>query len=156
MSSRIEPTRRFSVFAAEPHNERRASRASGASLAQRADRVVRAVGSARDIDVVTWTPAPGPVVARHGLDPGEALARAVAARLDRPCRRLLERSRRFSPQASVEPGRARARYQAKFQWRPRRVLVIADHLEHPEAAEQAAQVLVEAGAAEVRWLRPAA
>jgi predicted amidophosphoribosyltransferase len=49
------------------------------------------VAPAEDVAVVTWVPATGPHRRRRGVDGTELLARAVAAELGRPARRLLRR-----------------------------------------------------------------
>ena len=43
------------------------------------------------IDVVTWAPTSSRRIAQRGYDPAELLARAIARRLGKPCRRLLRR-----------------------------------------------------------------
>jgi len=105
-------------------------------------------------DVVTWAPTSARRIAERGYDPAELLAREVARLLGLPCRRLLHRSRRSSPQS----GRGRRErlvgpdFVGKPLWRAPRVLLIDDVTTTGATLRQGAQALVRAGAAEVRCL----
>jgi predicted amidophosphoribosyltransferase len=68
--------------------------------------LIRAPVPVADLDVVTWAPASSDRRGRRGFDHGELLARAVARRLDRPARSLLDR-RAGPPQTGL--GRAERR-----------------------------------------------
>jgi predicted amidophosphoribosyltransferase len=46
-----------------------------------------------EVDVITWAPASRATRRRRGFDQAELLARAIAVRTGRPCRRLLVRGR---------------------------------------------------------------
>ena len=117
-----------------------------------ADQMVRSLADPGAIDVVTWAPTSARRIADRGYDPAELLARAVARRLGRPCRRLLRRERHSGPQS----GRTRQQrlvgpsFRARPFWRHQRVLVVDDVTTTGATLERAAEALVRAGAAEVR------
>jgi predicted amidophosphoribosyltransferase len=62
--------------------------------------------AADEVDVVTWVPTTAARRRARGYDHAELLARAVASRLGRPCRRLLRR----------EPGPAQTGRSAAARW----------------------------------------
>ena len=90
--------------------------------ARQAAQVLRA---GTPVDVVTWVPTTGARRRTRGFDQAELLARAVAARLHRPCRALL--ARRSGP---AQTGRSAAQ-----RWR-------GPALRVPPRAVVAANVLV--------------
>lgn len=119
-----------------------------------ADQMVRALDDASAVDVVTWAPTSARRIADRGYDPAELLARAVARRLGRPCKRLLRRERHSPPQS----GRSRQErlvgphFRARPFWRHQRVLVIDDVTTTGATLQRAAEALTRAGAVEVRCL----
>ena len=119
-----------------------------------AEHMVAALDDPTAVDVVTWAPTSARRIADRGYDPAELLARAVARRLQRPCRRLLRRSRRSPPQS----GRTRAErlvgpeFRARPLFRPLRVLVIDDVTTTGATLRRAAEALTRSGAREVRCL----
>jgi predicted amidophosphoribosyltransferase len=102
-----------------------------------------------DVDVVTWAPTSSRRRRARGFDQGELLARAVAKRLRRPCRRLLDRG-----PGPAQTGRARAERLRGPQFVaragvPHRVLVIDDVITTGATVTAAARALATAGAREV-------
>ena len=113
---------------------------------------IAALVDATQIDVVTWAPTSATRLRRRGYDQAELLARAVARRLDRPCRPLLRRSHR----GSTQTGRSRfdrqhspPEFRARRLWRAERVLVIDDVLTTGATLRSAAAALRSAGASSV-------
>lgn len=101
-------------------------------------------------DVVTWAPTTGARRRRRGFDQAELLARAVARRLGRPCRRLLVRE-----PGPPQTGRPLAERRAGPGLRPFRavpghsVLVVDDVVTSGSTAAAAAAALRCAGARSV-------
>jgi hypothetical protein len=116
--------------------------------------IARSVRNPGHLDVVTWAPTSARRVADRGYDPAELLARAVADLLGLPCRRLLHRGRRSSPQA----GKARAarlvgpQFIGRPLWRAPRVLLIDDVTTTGATLREGAEALLAAGASEVQCL----
>jgi ComF family protein len=104
----------------------------------------------RDIDVVTWVPTTGDRRRRRGFDQAELLARAVARRLGRPCRRMLIRGAgpaqtgRSSYERRTGPALA-----VRASGDARRVLLIDDVITTGTTIAVAARALRTAGFAHV-------
>jgi len=117
-----------------------------------ADHLVEALDDPSAVDVVTWAPTSARRIAERGFDPAELLARAVARRLGKPCRRLLRRQRGAGPQT----GKSRQNrligphFTARPMWRGHRILVVDDVTTTGATLRVAAAALVAAGATEVR------
>ena len=110
------------------------------------------------IDVVTWAPTAPGRVRRRGYDQSELLARAVAAELGVPCRRLLRRASGSAPQT----GRSRMErsvgpsFVARRFWRSLRVLVVDDVVTTGATLQAAKRALERAGALDVVLIAGAA
>lgn len=110
------------------------------------------------VDVVTWAPTSDGRARRRGYDQAELLARAVAAELRVPCRRLLRRLPRAVPQT----GRNRAdrsvgpSFVARRTWRSLRVLVVDDVVTTGATLRAAQRALERAGALDVVLIAGAA
>ena len=110
------------------------------------EQIARQLNSA-DFDVVTWAPTSGRRATRRGYDQSELMARALAARWRKPCRRLLYRSH-----GPAQTGRSRAERLdgPVFQPRPMRpglrVLVIDDVVTTGATLQSAREALLRAGA----------
>jgi hypothetical protein len=116
--------------------------------------IARSVRNPGYLDVVTWAPTSARRVADRGYDPAELLARAVADLLGLPCRRLLHRGRRATPQAG-KPRAARLvgpQFVGKPLWRAPRVLLIDDVTTTGATLREGAAALLAAGASEVQCL----
>jgi ComF family protein len=96
----------------------------------------------RDVDVVTWVPTTTDRRARRGFDQAELLARAIARRLHRPCRRLLVRGA-GPPQTgrSLPERRAGPRLHATRTCEGQRVLLVDDVITTGTTVEMAARAL---------------
>jgi ComF family protein len=103
------------------------------------------------VDVVTWAPTSGPRRHRRGFDQAELIARAVAAQLGIPCRRLLEREGNLPAQTgSTRQQRLRGpRFRVHPRAAGRRVLVVDDVVTTGATLASAANFLHRAGAADV-------
>lgn len=69
-----------------------------------ADDLAAQIGALGPGWMVTWAPTSARRRRRRGYDQSELLARALARRLDRPCRRLLDRA----PGSGTQTGRGRS------------------------------------------------
>jgi predicted amidophosphoribosyltransferase len=108
-------------------------------------------------DLVTWAPTSRRRSAERGYDQAELLARAVAAHLGVPCRRLLYRTH-----GDAQTGRGRDErltgpgFRARPARIPIRVLVVDDVVTTGATLGAAGQALLDAGIAEVRLVALAA
>jgi ComF family protein len=127
----------------------RNARASLAFLAEG----MAALADSDDVDVVTWVPTTAVRRRQRGFDQGELLARAVARRLRRPCRRLLRRLP-GPPQTgrSLAERRQGPELVARSRGSPRRILLVDDVVTTGATASAAARTLRAAGAVEVHLL----
>jgi ComF family protein len=114
--------------------------------------LARRLGAVADgVDVVTWAPTSAARRRRRGFDQAELVARAVAAHLGLPCRRLLERD----GSAAAQTGKRRRDRLAgpRFRVHPRaagrRVLVVDDVVTTGATLEGAARSLRHSGATDV-------
>jgi ComF family protein len=104
-----------------------------------------------DVDVVTWAPTSAARRRRRGFDQAELVARAVAAHLGVPCRRLLERD----GSAAAQTGKRRRDRLAgpRFRVHPRAagrcVLVVDDVVTTGATLHGAARSLRQGGASDV-------
>ena len=102
------------------------------------------------IDVITWAPTTRDHVRRRGYDQAELLARALAARWRKPCRRML-----FRQHGPSQTGRSRAErlhgpdFGSRPVRRPPRVLVIDDVVTTGATLFAAREALLAAGAGSV-------
>ena len=112
----------------------------------------------RPVDAVTWVPLSSRRRARRGFDQAEQLARAVAARLQRPAVRLLRRVRDTRAQARLAGRDRRSALAGAFtavRAPPATVLLVDDVLTTGSTAGTCAEALVEAGAGRVDLLTAA-
>ena len=102
------------------------------------------------IDVVTWAPTSRRRTRRRGYDQAELLARALAARWRKPCRRML-----FRRHGVAQTGRSRAErlhgpsFAARPVRHPPRVLVVDDVVTTGSTLLAARSALLAAGARSV-------
>jgi predicted amidophosphoribosyltransferase len=103
-------------------------------------------------DVVTWAPTSPARRHRRGFDQAEVVARRVAGQLGLPCRRLLEREGRSTPQTGL--ARTERLHGPVFRASPsvdgRRVLVIDDVVTTGSTLRSASAALRQAGAIAVQ------
>lgn len=114
--------------------------------------LARGLGRAADhVDVVTWAPTSARRRRDRGFDQAELIARAVAAHLGLPCRRLLERDGANEPQTgrSRRDRLAGPAFRASPKVAGRRVLVIDDIVTTGATLQSAAAALQRAGARHV-------
>lgn len=132
-------------------------RAAAKVLAEVLVRRLGLIGPGRPhYDLVTWAPTGGRRVAERGYDQAELLARAVAAQLGVPCRRLL-----YRVHGGPQTGRTRAERLAGPAFRARpgrgpRVLVVDDVVTTGSTLLAAGEALRAAGIADVRLVAVAA
>ena len=107
----------------------------------------------RTVDVVTWAPTSTTRRRQRGFDQAELLARAVARRLRRPCRRLLTRLP-GPPQTGQTRAERRAgpSFAATTRWTPPSVLVVDDVTTTGATATASARALRATGTTTVRVL----
>jgi predicted amidophosphoribosyltransferase len=99
-------------------------------------------------DVVTWVPLAGRREAERGYDQAQALARALARRLGRPCVPLLRRTLATPPQAKRSANERRAALAGAFRSvraSPQSVLLVDDVLTTGATAAACADALHGAG-----------
>ena len=102
------------------------------------------------IEVVTWVPTTTARRRQRGFDQAELLARAVARRLDRPCRRLLVRSDGPAQTGLPEADRHRGpRLRAARPQVPSRILLVDDVITTGATVSAAARALTAAGATHI-------
>jgi len=106
-------------------------------------------------DAVSWVPLARRRLAERGYDQAQALARAVAVRLELPLVRCTRRVIATGPQARRSGEDRRAAMAGAFAPRggaPDRVLLVDDVLTTGATAAACARAVVEAGAREVNLL----
>ncbi|MFN8022704.1 MAG: phosphoribosyltransferase family protein [Acidimicrobiales bacterium] len=144
---------RSAILGLKFRNRRAAARALAQVLVRRLG--LRGPGRPH-YDLVTWAPTSRRRVADRGYDQAELLARAVAAELGVPCRRLL-----YRVHGAPQVGRTRAERLAgpTFRGRPGRsprVLVVDDVVTTGATLTAAGEALHQAGVREVRLVAVAA
>jgi predicted amidophosphoribosyltransferase len=143
-------TVREAIVAMKYRNRRGAAR----SLARTA--VARLGLAGTRFDVVTWAPTSAARARARGYDQAELLARAMAAELGLPCRRLL-----YRPHGPAQTGRSRAERLAGPPFRARRtsarrVLLVDDVVTTGATLESAERALSAAGIGSVTSIAVAA
>jgi predicted amidophosphoribosyltransferase len=108
------------------------------------------------VDVVTWAPTSGAHARARGYDQAELLARAVAAELKVPCRRLLYRSHGGSQTGHTRAERLHGPSFRARRVRPLRVLLIDDVVTTGATLVAAREALLQAGVGSVLCLAAAA
>ncbi len=109
------------------------------------------------IDLVTWAPTSGARARSRGYDQAELLARAVAAELGVPCRRLLYRSHGASQTGQKRAQRLQGpSFRARTGRRQLRVLVVDDVVTTGATLLAARNALLRAGVATVVCVAAAA
>jgi ComF family protein len=109
------------------------------------------------VDLITWVPLSRRRLAERGYDQAKVLARAVAARLERPVTGLLRREVNTGSQARRDAATRRVAMRGAFEARPgtrvpARVLLVDDVLTTGATAAAAAEVLRRSGARSVHLL----
>ncbi len=108
------------------------------------------------IDAVTWIPTTARRRRDRGFDQAELLARAVARRLGRPCRRLLRRLGDDHQTGRTRSERLEGPSLVAVGVAPRNVLLIDDVVTTGATMRAAVEVLTAAGAVTVRpWVAAA-
>lgn len=98
------------------------------------------------VDVVTWAPTSGARARRRGYDQAELLARAVAAELGVPCRRLLYRSHGAEQTGHTRAERLRGpAFRARAAHSRLRVLLVDDVVTTGATLTAAREALLQAG-----------
>ena len=109
------------------------------------------------VDVVTWAPTSGSRARSRGYDQAELLARAVAAELGVPCRRLLYRSHGTSQTGHTRAQRLQGpSFRARVGRSQLRVLLIDDVVTTGATLTAARDALLSAGVGTVHCLAAAA
>jgi predicted amidophosphoribosyltransferase len=102
------------------------------------------------VDVVTWAPTSASRARERGFDQAELLARAIAAELEVPCRRLLFRSHGASQTGHTRAERLRGpSFRARAPRTGLRVLVVDDVVTTGATLQSARSALLAAGVADV-------
>jgi predicted amidophosphoribosyltransferase len=115
-----------------------------------------AARAAGPIDAVTWIPTTDHRRRERGFDQAELLARAVARRLGRPCRRLLRRVGDDHQTGRTRSERLQGPNLVAVGVPPRNVLLIDDVVTTGATMRAAVEVLTSAGAVRVEPLVAAA
>ncbi len=109
------------------------------------------------VDMVTWAPTSGARARSRGYDQAELLARAVAAELGVPCRRLLYRSHGASQTGHTRAQRLQGpSFRARAGRAQLRVLLVDDVVTTGATLSAAREALLSAGVGTVHCLAAAA